>query len=363
MPLKVLHIASGDRWAGAEVQLLTLLKALKQRDCVPSAILLNEGELADRLRNEGVSVVILSESENGFFSLLKKIKEQLIQLRPDVVHTHRQKENILGGLANKLSINVPSCRTLHGAPEFNPSIKQKVQCWLDDFVGRWLQRRIVAVSDDMKQLLEKKFGKKKIATIHNGVDIELLSLESAKTLFIKNESDEFHVGIVGRIEPVKRVDLFLNIARTLLQTAKHISWKFHIVGDGSKKGEMVELANELGLNGSVIFHGHQLAVAPIIASLDVIVMCSDHEGMPMTALETIALGTGLVAHDVGGLKSFREFGGVSLVENNVVQKYCSTLTGLAESGIPKNDFNVFRQRFSSEAMASETMTLYRELLA
>ncbi len=363
MPLKILHIASGDRWAGAEVQLFTLLKALKHCDCLPSAILLNDGELANRLREENIPVFIISESEHNFLSLLKKLRQRLLLQRPDLIHTHRQKENILGALGNKLSINVPSCRTIHGSPEFNPNIKQRIQRALDDFVGKRLQQCVVAVSDDICQSLESKFGKNHVATIYNGVDIEAIKLEARISGLQQIDNSSFNVGIVGRLESIKRIDLFLGIADKLLRSSREIEWKFHIVGDGGMRAELENITKNLQIEESVYFHGHQAHVAAIIDSLDVVVMCSDHEGMPMTALETIAIGTSLVAHDVGGLHTLGDFEGVHLVKENDEKGYLSILSDLASKTETKTDAGEFVRRFSSIAMAEKTVAMYKRLLA
>jgi len=60
--------------------------------------------------------------------------------QPDVIHTHRSKENVLGALANRLSINVPCLRTSHGAPEHFPQglhhLHKQLFAWLDIFCGR-----------------------------------------------------------------------------------------------------------------------------------------------------------------------------------------------------------------------------------
>src|SRR5690606_678564 len=62
--VKVLHVASGDLWAGAEVQIYGLIKTLAREPAVAvSAVLLNEGTLADRLRAEGVETMVLDEQK------------------------------------------------------------------------------------------------------------------------------------------------------------------------------------------------------------------------------------------------------------------------------------------------------------
>ena len=63
---RVLHIASGDLWAGAEVQLFTLVKTLHKYLNVPvSVILLNHGELENKLRAAGIKVIVLDECETN----------------------------------------------------------------------------------------------------------------------------------------------------------------------------------------------------------------------------------------------------------------------------------------------------------
>ena len=95
-----LHIASGDLWAGAEVQLYTLVKALKQKLNVPvSVILLNHGVLENKLQQAGINVTVIDESKINSGKILRYLYTAIKSLQPDVIHTHRVKENILGGIA------------------------------------------------------------------------------------------------------------------------------------------------------------------------------------------------------------------------------------------------------------------------
>jgi glycosyltransferase involved in cell wall biosynthesis len=67
------------------------------------------------------------------------------------------------------------------------------------------------------------------------------------------------------------------------------------------KADFVKGAAQQGLSNVVTFHGHRQDIPNCIAALDAVLMCSDHEGTPMVALETLALGVPLVGHNVGGL--------------------------------------------------------------
>src|SRR5207249_3695 len=97
--LAVCHIVSGDRWAGAEVQVATLLRAMAGRNGLRvAAIVLNEGRLADELQTAGVEVRVIPESRNGFFQIYRQAASFLREHPADVLHSHRYKEDILAAV-------------------------------------------------------------------------------------------------------------------------------------------------------------------------------------------------------------------------------------------------------------------------
>src|SRR4249920_3815895 len=102
--MRICHLASGDLWAGAEVQIATMASYLvDQPDVTLTAVVLNEGWLARELRKIGVRAVVVDEQRQSTASILKFLIEFFRDERIDVVHTHRYKESILGTLAAKLS--------------------------------------------------------------------------------------------------------------------------------------------------------------------------------------------------------------------------------------------------------------------
>lgn len=297
--LRVLHIISGDRWAGAEVQVFTLLNQLRESTDL-HVIIMNEGELADRCRGLGIPLTLLDENKYSGMRLLNAMRLCMSSFQPDLVHTHRQKENVLGSLANFLGPRAACVRTVHGAPEFIPSTRQKIQLLLDRWCGRYLQHAIIAVSNDLRGKLLSSFPDPKLRLIYNGIDPEEVRWDAQPPLRFSADSRICHVGLVGRLEAVKRVDIFLQMAGLLLERSPD-QWCFHIFGDGSQAAAMKRLARQLGIWEKVRFHGHARHIRRAIAGLDAVVMPSDHEGLPMTALETLALGVRLIAHDTGGL--------------------------------------------------------------
>lgn len=301
----VVHIASGDLWAGAEVQLFTLLKTLHGLENVSvRALLLNHGELETRLRERGIPVEVLDESRLNSIQILWRLIQYLKLWRPNVVHTHRLKENLLGGVAARLAGNIPSLRTVHGAPEHRPGWRKphkQILYTLENLVGRLLQRKIIVVSQELEGQLRNAFPAAKIAVIENGVDIEALAPYIKPTDDPQKAPSPRKIALVGRLVPVKRVDVFLETAKYLKDHHPGFSAQFHIYGDGPQRRQLENLSVSLGVQDMVYFAGHCTEIYPEMSSLDALLITSDHEGLPMTLLEAMALGVPVIAHAVGGI--------------------------------------------------------------
>jgi len=310
-PLHVTHIASGDLWAGAEVQLFTLCKPLHRMANVNvSVILLNHGTLEEKLKKQDIPVTILDETRLNGFQIIKCIHRTLKQNKPDIVHTHRLKENILGSLAAKAT-GIPSLRTIHGAPEHALDWRRPHKALfyiLDWITGFFIQEGIIVVSGELKTTLTNIYPAKKLKVIENGVDLETLTpyCRSPEERIIP--TGPYKIGLVARLVPVKRVDLFIQTATYLRKHHPEIQAHFHIYGGGPLRSELEDLTRKHKIEDIVHFEGHCDDIHQQIASLDVLLITSDHEGLPMTLLEAMAIGIPVVAHATGGISKACNFG-------------------------------------------------------
>ena len=364
-PLKVLHVASGDLWAGAEVQAYTLLSALQDFEGIRvAAALLNEGELAERLRARYIEVQIFPESSLNGWSILLELRKLMRVWQPDLVHTHRIKENILGSIANRWSRNAASVRTVHGAGEHMPAaLHQRVLNYLNDWSGLHLQQKVIAVSQDLAEQLTTHFPREHLVVIENGVDIDAVRAQRGAVEYRASMPNTTHVGIVGRLVPVKRVDIFLDMAAQLRSRNADKMWQFHIFGGGPLQDALMAQAQGLGLAEITTFHGHRRDIIPCIAGLDALVMCSDHEGLPMTILEAMALRTPIVAHAVGGLTAaLQGYSPGQLVSRHTATDYAAAVAHIIDA--PQASSTEFHlERFSARNNAEAVAQLYAELTA
>jgi len=104
---------------------------------------------------------------------------------------------------------------------------------------------------------------------------------------------------LGNLTAQKRPDRFLQIVKKIqLQIPEIQAW---LVGDGPLRTETEEQAKNIGLQQNVRFWGYQTQVASFIAASNVLVLCSDTEGMPGVVLEAAYLGVPTVSANVGGI--------------------------------------------------------------
>jgi glycosyltransferase involved in cell wall biosynthesis len=333
--VRVLHVVSGDLWAGAEAQVAALAAALARDPQLQlHAVVLNPGELERRLRAAGVGVTILDESRLSAWRILRGLRTVVREFRPDVIHTHREKENVLGGLAARLA-GCASLRTVHGASEHRPPMwridKQAIR-GLDRYSERHWQRASVAVSDELGQRLRTERPGITVEVIHNGIDLDTLATLRERHRARRVGQRPKRVAFLGRLVPVKRLDLFLEMARKCLD-ARGEAVTFEVVGEGPLAPELRGLADRLGLQERVTFHGFRPDAVALLADVDVLVFTSEHEGTPMAALEALAIGVPVVARAVGGMPEMLSgVAGCRLVEGDEPAAFAAAVCAVLAAG-------------------------------
>jgi glycosyltransferase involved in cell wall biosynthesis len=111
--------------------------------------------------------------------------------------------------------------------------------------------------------------------------------------------DQVLLTFVGRIAPIKRVDVLLRAAAHARQAGAPI--QLAVIGDGAERPGLQSLAGELGIGKAVHFLGYRRDLPRIAAAADVAVLSSDNEGTPVSLIEAAAAATPAVATDVGGV--------------------------------------------------------------
>ena len=318
--IKICQLISGDLWAGAEAQMFTMVKGLRDiPDLSLSAIILNEGRLAEKLREEPFDVTVIDERKNGFRAILKELQKTLAGRNIDIVHSHRYKENILAGMLKKKGHVGHLVQTVHGLFEKLSGIKKIKMATISQinyYFSRRYFDRIVPVSFDIKNGLAGRLDSAKMTVIHNAINAGSIKANrgvSAVKAELNIEPKQPVIGTAGRLVPIKGYDLFLDMAKIILETRPDAV--FWLIGDGPLKQQLQARAANLDLSDKVKFLGFRDDIVDLLNCLDIFVISSHHEGIPMVLLEAMALKRAITATAVGGINEIIENGKSGILVN------------------------------------------------
>lgn len=284
---------------GTERLVIEIIRSLSHRIDSLVCCLDEPGAWAAELEAMHVPVVSLARAP-GFrpqlaVRLARVIKDRAI----DVVHCHHYSPYVYGLLASILAPSVRLVFTEHGKlSDAGPSTKRRL---VNPILSR-LPGHLCAVSADLKQhMIAEGFPARRLSVLYNGIDpgerpCALQRHEARVALGIAD--DAFVAGTVGRLDPVKNLQLLLQAHALLVD--RHPNFRTVIVGDGSERAALEQKAAALGVSGSVIFTGYRQDVRLLMPAFDVYVNCSTYEGVSLTILEAMASTLPVVATPVGG---------------------------------------------------------------
>jgi glycosyltransferase involved in cell wall biosynthesis len=148
-------------------------------------------------------------------------------------------------------------------------------------------------------LVADGIARERIEVIPNGVPLDAALPRDEARAELGLPQDGFVVGIVARLREEKAHEVLLRAAARIRDAGRELT--VCIVGDGPERGGLERVARDLRLDGTVVWAGERADAKRLPRAFDVGVICSDWEGLPVAALETLAAGTPLVATAVGAL--------------------------------------------------------------
>ena len=230
------------------------------------------------------------------------------EFRPQIVHTHAAKAGFLARLAVlRLRPRPAIVHTYHGhvlEGYFGPA-KTGVYRTLE----RLLARRsdcLIGVSDaTVADLVRLGVAPRdRFRVIPLGLDLDpFANLDPRPGGSLRDElnvaEDEALVTYVGRVVPIKRLDVLLRAVHAARTAGAPL--RLAVVGDGEQRPALERLARELGIEGSVDFLGYRRDLPAIAAAADLCAVSSDNEGTPVSLIEGAAAARPAVATAVGGV--------------------------------------------------------------
>ncbi len=301
--IRVLHVLDSFDAGGAQEVVANLLSG-----CDPgvfameTASMHRHGIYTGRFRELGAPAHSLSPHK--LLPLyVPNLAALLVRGRFDIVHTHLTAANLIAKPLAAL-FRVP---VLINHDHANDASRRdrRILCAADRLTNR-LSTHICAVSRSTREFLikEEHIAPEKISLVHNGIDLDRFEPgrtgQSEARARLGLPAAGFGIGGIGRLTAQKNFQLLLEAAARL----KTIRTDFFVVlaGTGPLEAALRQRAAELGLSGSVHFIGHLPDTAGLYPALDLLVMPSLFEGLPMVLLEAMAMKTPVVAAAVDGVE-------------------------------------------------------------
>lgn len=251
------------------------------------------------LKVQGADVVCFT-ARNNLSILLQawRVAQFLQTWRADLVHCHLDIAGVVGRLAGRLA-GVPVVYTQHNRLEDSHPITRSFN------LATWrLQDHSVAVSEDVASSIRRcANGRVPVRTVLNGIRLEAFDPTRKDAAAVKARlgipAEAPVVGTVAVFTEQKKMDDWLRAARRIHASRSDVA--FVIVGDGPLRGRLEGLKSTFGLDGIAHFAGFQKNVKPYLAAMDVYMMSSRHEGLPIALLEAMAMERPVVSTAVGGI--------------------------------------------------------------
>lgn len=274
-------------FGGIETHVLELAKGLLAHNCQVKVVFSNEYHptppLETALNQCSIATMTLSRDYPNIHPLLR-LKEAISSAahnqRPAVIHTHGYKGSLLARVTRLLgytdSIRIVS--SFHAGE--TPKGRVKFYDALDRFSAFLSEQRIC-----VSRTIQSKLPYNSILVKNFVPKASLVSLSARNVAF------------VGRLSEEKGPDTFIEMA------THFPNHTFDIYGSGPMESLLKEMASD-----NVHFHGHQSDMNSVWQNVDLLLITSRYEGLPMAALEAMSRGIPVVSFELGELPSVIDTG-------------------------------------------------------
>lgn len=364
---RVLYLAHAFMVGGAEEMVLNLVRHLPAR-FEPVVVCINRaGPIGAEIEATGVPFRVLGLTP-GFarpFDIVR-LRDALFELEPQIVHTFLLTASLYGRFAAMLA-RVP----IVIGSEVNIYERKRP---LHTLAERWLMRgtdAVVTSAEAVRDFYVTQIGadRSKVEVIYNAVD--WAQLETTMTRDELRSScgipgDVPLAGIIARLTEQKahRI-LFEALARHAPLATVHVM----VVGDGELRDELRRHVESLGLQSRVHFVGARRDLGNILAAMDVFVMPSLWEGLPLSLVLAMGAGLPVVATNVAGIPEIVRHGESGLlVGPGDIDGLAVALARVFESGAQRAAFGqaaraFVRPRYGVDGYVRSVTALYDRLLA
>lgn len=364
--MRILYFVDSLNIAGAEMLLMEMIQNYKH-DHQLGVAYFTHGPLYDEIKAQGIPVYRLSEKGLKDPRAFIKSWQVIREFKPDIVHTHLSKSDIVGQLTARLS-NVPvRIVTWHNTDAWRK--KDTLSAIMKILVSG--AHQMVAVSEVVADYHVKhgNYARERITVINNGIDLNRFNLKTVKPLDKTSlwniPANQQTIGIIARLEPQKAHHILIDAARIIVDENPNVH--IVIVGKGTLRDEIELQVEKLGLGNHITFAGIVREIPEFLAMIDIITFSSDFEGLPIALLESMAMARPVVSTQVGGIpKVIKHKENGILVPPSDPKALARELLALLndktlQHKLGQNALETIQETYSSQNMHTMILNLYHQL--
>ncbi len=363
--VKVVEILATGTNGGAQEHLFSLLSQLDRSRFEPSVISLSPGSSVRRLTRLGVSTMVIDEPDDAI--AVGAVAAHLALLRPDVVHNHMYRAEIVGTKAALALAEAGLPRPYVVSTVHSSRVRSHEDLDLLRRLTPSMDRLIAVSNAIVAKIADEGRAGAPVSLVYNGVDLDRYDHQEPCCTLREEygmEPGSQIVGVVARLEQEKGHPTLLQAWPLVLRSCPNAY--LLIVGEGSRRDELAQAAADLRILHRVVFTGRREDVPAVTAALDVAVLPSYREAQGLTLLEAMALSRPVVASNVGGIPETIEDGVTGLLvpphdPPALAAAIVRLLTDhtLADT-LGRNGHDLVQSRFCLEKMVSAVEEIYDE---
>ena len=368
-PIRLMQITHDLAIGGLQQVVLNLCRNIDREAFDVSVLCLRAvGPLSKEIEKLGIKVISLPNQANrtDYFSFLK-VAKIFRKERTQVIHTHNT-QPLLDGTMGALLSGVRRVVHTDHARQFPDKRRYMFMEWLmSQFVYK-----MVGVSDETAMNLKRYeyIRPNKLMKIENGIDVRKFDIKidsRSKKEDLGITRNGHIIGVVCRLVEVKGITYLLQAMPRIIKQIPDIT--LLVVGNGSELENLKLEARTLYIQNNVIFTGNRHDIPEILQVLDLLLVTSLSEGLPMIVLEAMAASLPIISTAVGGIPSVIEDGKsgyiIRTADPNSISEAVLCMLADEETRVryAKVARRLVSQRFSVRKMARRYEKLYRERLS
>jgi len=301
--IKVCFLAGSFNIGGVETSIYHLSKGLIPLGYEIIIIYFDgKAHLKNELNKIGCKVLYLRVGKilGNPIATIYNLYKLLLSEKPDIIHAHKPKAELYGGICGFLAGIPVLVSSKHGK-----DMLSKITFRLSFFLISGFYDRIVLVSPNLKKIMIRGtlFAKDRFINIGHGLDAQRfldssVELESRNILKKYKQDKSKLIGTISRLVPEKGIE-FLIGAMAILKD--EMSVNLLIVGDGPLYEKFNLLIKHNKLEERVFLSGWRSDSATVLKTLDVFLLPSLTESFPFVLLEAMASRVPIIASAVDGI--------------------------------------------------------------